>query len=113
MRHSSVKTISFHSAAHILLSSHHWWRRRLWFFVKGRSSNGRLADRPLYCKLRRMNKPESPKQKDAPGEERRGEEEAMKEINRSEDNQSSGWSVDSCNSQFRCIQKQNEIVKSV
>ncbi|GFU57682.1 hypothetical protein TNCV_3638371 [Trichonephila clavipes] len=44
MRDSSVKTTSFHSAAHILLSSHHWWRRRLWFCVKGRPSNGRLAD---------------------------------------------------------------------
>ncbi|GFY08179.1 hypothetical protein TNCV_1355921 [Trichonephila clavipes] len=31
MRVSSVKTTSFHFAAHILLSSHHWRRRRLWF----------------------------------------------------------------------------------
>ena len=53
-RDSSVKTISFHSAVHILLSSHHWRRRRLWFCVKGRRSNGRLADRPLCCKRRRM-----------------------------------------------------------
>ncbi|GFU58440.1 hypothetical protein TNCV_1368731 [Trichonephila clavipes] len=51
---SSVKTTSFHSAAHILLSSHHWWWRRLWFCVKGRPSNGRLADRPLCCKRNRM-----------------------------------------------------------
>ncbi|GFT70100.1 hypothetical protein TNCV_2785231 [Trichonephila clavipes] len=41
---SSVKTTSFHSATHILLSSHHWRRRRLWFCVKGRPRNGRLAD---------------------------------------------------------------------
>ncbi|GFS53303.1 hypothetical protein TNCV_3845081 [Trichonephila clavipes] len=54
MRDSSVKTTSFHSASHILLSSHHWWRRRLWFCVKCRPSNGRLADRPLCCKRRRM-----------------------------------------------------------
>ncbi|GFT73281.1 hypothetical protein TNCV_2353321 [Trichonephila clavipes] len=31
----------------ILLSSHHWRRRRLWFCLKGRPSNGRLADSPL------------------------------------------------------------------
>ncbi|GFT89438.1 hypothetical protein TNCV_4387191 [Trichonephila clavipes] len=43
MRDSSVKTTSFHSAAHILLSSYHWRRRRLWFCVKGRPSNRRLA----------------------------------------------------------------------
>ncbi|GFY07659.1 uncharacterized protein TNCV_4095291 [Trichonephila clavipes] len=54
MRHSSVKTTSFHSAAHILLSSHQWRRRHLWFYVKGRPSNGCLADRPLCCKRRRM-----------------------------------------------------------
>ncbi|GFT92581.1 uncharacterized protein TNCV_1480751 [Trichonephila clavipes] len=54
MRDSSVKTTSFYSASHILLSSHHWWRRRLWFCVKGRPSNGRLADRPLCYKRRRM-----------------------------------------------------------
>ncbi|GFV48981.1 hypothetical protein TNCV_2164711 [Trichonephila clavipes] len=36
----------------ILLSSYHWWLRRLWFCVKGRSRNGRLADRPLCCKRR-------------------------------------------------------------
>ncbi|GFW81829.1 hypothetical protein TNCV_2885031 [Trichonephila clavipes] len=54
MRDSSAKTTSFHSAAHILLSSPHWRRRRLWFYVKGRPSNGRLADRQLYCKRRRM-----------------------------------------------------------
>ncbi|GFW65153.1 hypothetical protein TNCV_394191 [Trichonephila clavipes] len=29
-------------------------RRRLWFCVKGRERNGRLADRPLCCKRRRM-----------------------------------------------------------
>ncbi|GFW29520.1 hypothetical protein TNCV_399551 [Trichonephila clavipes] len=29
MRDSSVKTTSFHSATHILLSSHHWRRRHL------------------------------------------------------------------------------------
>ena len=34
----SVKTISFHSAAHIFLSWHHWRRRRLWFCVKGREA---------------------------------------------------------------------------
>ncbi|GFV79879.1 hypothetical protein TNCV_1727041 [Trichonephila clavipes] len=50
MRDSSVKTTSYHSATHILLSSHHWRQRRLWFCVKGRPSNGRLADRPLCCK---------------------------------------------------------------
>ncbi|GFW28271.1 hypothetical protein TNCV_4639381 [Trichonephila clavipes] len=54
MRHSSVKTTSFHSAAHILLSSHHWQWRRLWFCVKGRPSNGRLVDRPLCSKRNRM-----------------------------------------------------------
>ncbi|GFW65845.1 hypothetical protein TNCV_586711 [Trichonephila clavipes] len=53
MRDLSVKTISFHSAAHILLSSHHWWMRRLWFCIKGRPSNGRLAVRPLCCKRHR------------------------------------------------------------
>ncbi|GFY14429.1 hypothetical protein TNCV_1314831 [Trichonephila clavipes] len=47
MRGSSVKTTSFHSATNILLSSHHWRWRRLWFCVKGRPSNGCLADRPL------------------------------------------------------------------
>ncbi|GFW19532.1 HTH_Tnp_Tc3_2 domain-containing protein [Trichonephila clavipes] len=56
MRDSTVKTTSFHSAAHILLSSHHWWWKRLWFCVKGRPSNGRLADTPLCCKRRRMPK---------------------------------------------------------
>ncbi|GFY26034.1 hypothetical protein TNCV_1917841 [Trichonephila clavipes] len=50
MRDSSVKTTSFHSATHILLSSHHRRRRRLCFCVKGKPSNGRLADRPLCCK---------------------------------------------------------------
>ncbi|GFV52180.1 uncharacterized protein TNCV_5071011 [Trichonephila clavipes] len=54
MRDSSVKTTSFHSAAHILLSSHHWQQRRLWFCVNGRPSNGRLTDSPLCCKRRRM-----------------------------------------------------------
>ncbi|GFV54291.1 hypothetical protein TNCV_4365661 [Trichonephila clavipes] len=54
MRDSSVRTTSFHSATHILLSSHRWWRTRLWFCVKGRPSNGRLADRPLCYKRRRM-----------------------------------------------------------
>ncbi|GFU94825.1 hypothetical protein TNCV_4552771 [Trichonephila clavipes] len=54
IRDSTVKTTSFHSATHILLSSHHWWRRCLWFCVKGRQSNGRLSDRPLCCKRRRM-----------------------------------------------------------
>ncbi|GFV29109.1 hypothetical protein TNCV_4601411 [Trichonephila clavipes] len=55
MPDSSVNTTSFHSAVHILLSSHHGWWRRLWFSVKGSPSNGRLADRPLCCKWRRMN----------------------------------------------------------
>ncbi|GFW60092.1 hypothetical protein TNCV_4893441 [Trichonephila clavipes] len=54
MRDSSVRTTAFHSAADILLSSHHRRRRRLWFCIKGRPSNGRLEDRPLCCKLRRM-----------------------------------------------------------
>ncbi|GFY06139.1 integrase catalytic domain-containing protein [Trichonephila clavipes] len=54
MRDPSVKTTSFHSAAHILLSPHHWRRRRLWFCVMGRLSNGCLADRPFCCKRRRM-----------------------------------------------------------
>ncbi|GFS52269.1 transposable element Tcb2 transposase [Trichonephila clavipes] len=58
MRESSVKTTAFNSAAHILLSSHHWRRRCLWFCVKGRPSNGRLADRPLCCKRRRMDEVE-------------------------------------------------------
>ncbi|GFU22037.1 hypothetical protein TNCV_405861 [Trichonephila clavipes] len=53
MRDSSVKTTSFHSAAHILLSLHYWRRRRLGFCVKGRLSHGHLADRPLCCKRRR------------------------------------------------------------
>ncbi|GFS69316.1 hypothetical protein TNCV_4011311 [Trichonephila clavipes] len=39
MRDSTVKTTSFHSANHILLSSLNWRRRRLWFCVKGRRSN--------------------------------------------------------------------------
>ncbi|GFT98978.1 hypothetical protein TNCV_3793621 [Trichonephila clavipes] len=47
MRDSSVKTTSFHSAIHILLSSHYWRWRRLWFCVMGRLSNGRLIDRPV------------------------------------------------------------------
>ncbi|GFW89075.1 hypothetical protein TNCV_2685091 [Trichonephila clavipes] len=54
MRDSSVKTTKLHYAAHILLSSHHWRWRRLWFCVKGRQINGRLADRPLCSKRRRM-----------------------------------------------------------
>ncbi|GFU49834.1 hypothetical protein TNCV_4058721 [Trichonephila clavipes] len=54
MRDSSVNTTSFPSAAHILLSSHHWRRSCLGFCVKGRPSNGRLADRPLYFKRRGM-----------------------------------------------------------
>ncbi|GFV31482.1 integrase catalytic domain-containing protein [Trichonephila clavipes] len=56
---SSVKTTSFHSAIHILLSSYHWWRRRLWFCVKDRPTNGRLVDRPLCCKRLRMGSSES------------------------------------------------------
>ncbi|GFY29293.1 hypothetical protein TNCV_4724211 [Trichonephila clavipes] len=59
MRDSSVKTTSFHSATHILLSLHHWRRRHLWFCVKGRPSNGRFADRPLCCKRRRMVRAET------------------------------------------------------
>ncbi|GFW03834.1 hypothetical protein TNCV_2049501 [Trichonephila clavipes] len=55
MRDSSVKINSFHSATHILLSSYHWRWRRLWFCVKGRQSNGHLADGPLCCKRRRMD----------------------------------------------------------
>ncbi|GFW10784.1 hypothetical protein TNCV_4919031 [Trichonephila clavipes] len=54
MLDSSVKTTSFHSAAHVLLSLHHWRWRRLWFCVKGRPFNGRLADRPIYYKRLRM-----------------------------------------------------------
>ncbi|GFW57411.1 uncharacterized protein TNCV_543241 [Trichonephila clavipes] len=54
VRDLSVKTTSFHSATHILLSSHHWRRRRLWFCVKGRRSNERLEDKPLGYKRRRM-----------------------------------------------------------
>ncbi|GFX96416.1 hypothetical protein TNCV_2055331 [Trichonephila clavipes] len=54
MRDSSVKTTSFHSATHILLSSHHWRWRRLWFCDKGRPSNERLADRHLCYKRRRL-----------------------------------------------------------
>ncbi|GFW18098.1 hypothetical protein TNCV_4006381 [Trichonephila clavipes] len=52
MRDSLVKTTSFNSTAYILLSSHRWRRRRLWSCVKGRPSNGRLADRPFCCKRR-------------------------------------------------------------
>ncbi|GFV11687.1 hypothetical protein TNCV_976761 [Trichonephila clavipes] len=54
MSDSSVITTSFHSAAQILLSSHHWRWRHLWFCVKGRPINRRLADRSLCCKRRRM-----------------------------------------------------------
>ncbi|GFY22514.1 uncharacterized protein TNCV_2177751 [Trichonephila clavipes] len=54
MRDSTVTTTSFHYATHILLSLHHWRRRCLWFCVKDRPSNGRLPDRPLCCKRRRM-----------------------------------------------------------
>ncbi|GFT75500.1 hypothetical protein TNCV_4833001 [Trichonephila clavipes] len=54
MRDSSVKTTSFHSATHILLSPRHWRRRSPWLCVKGRPSNGCLADRPLCCKRRQM-----------------------------------------------------------
>ncbi|GFV57149.1 hypothetical protein TNCV_3174261 [Trichonephila clavipes] len=54
MRDSSVMTSSFHFAAHILLSLHHWRQRRMWFCVKSRPINGRLADRPLCCKRHRM-----------------------------------------------------------
>ncbi|GFU38308.1 hypothetical protein TNCV_2433031 [Trichonephila clavipes] len=56
MRDTSVKTTSFHSATHILLPSHHWRRRRLWFCVKGRPNNGRLADRPLCLKITSHNR---------------------------------------------------------
>ncbi|GFW64935.1 hypothetical protein TNCV_392011 [Trichonephila clavipes] len=49
MRDSSVKTTSFYSAAHTHISSHNLRRRRLWFYVKGRQNNGRLADRTLCC----------------------------------------------------------------
>ncbi|GFX66920.1 hypothetical protein TNCV_999591 [Trichonephila clavipes] len=52
MRDSSEKTTSFHSATHIFLLSYHWQWRRLWFCVKGRPINGRLADRPLCFKRR-------------------------------------------------------------
>ncbi|GFU91042.1 hypothetical protein TNCV_4923731 [Trichonephila clavipes] len=44
MQNSSVKTTSFHSAAHILLSSHHWWRRRLWFYVIDSVEDIRLSE---------------------------------------------------------------------
>ncbi|GFX36214.1 uncharacterized protein TNCV_2065521 [Trichonephila clavipes] len=54
-----VKTISFHSATHILLSSHHWRRRRVGFCVKGRPRKERLADRPLCCKWRQMVRAET------------------------------------------------------
>ncbi|GFV20006.1 hypothetical protein TNCV_1154071, partial [Trichonephila clavipes] len=54
MRDSSVNTTSFHFASHVLLSSHHWQRRRLWFYIKNRPSNGRLVDRALCRKRRRM-----------------------------------------------------------
>ncbi|GFY12881.1 hypothetical protein TNCV_3074411 [Trichonephila clavipes] len=54
MRDSSVMTNSFHSTNHIFLSSHQWRQRRLWFCVKGRPSNGRIVDKPLSCKQRRM-----------------------------------------------------------
>ncbi|GFU27766.1 hypothetical protein TNCV_218341 [Trichonephila clavipes] len=52
MRDSSVKTTSLPptSLFHRII----WRWRRLWFCVKGRSSNGRLADGPLYSKGRQM-----------------------------------------------------------
>ncbi|GFX86787.1 hypothetical protein TNCV_1409841 [Trichonephila clavipes] len=43
-RDSSVNTMSFHSVVYVRRSSHHWWRKSLWFPVKGKRSNGRLAD---------------------------------------------------------------------
>ncbi|GFV48842.1 DUF4817 domain-containing protein [Trichonephila clavipes] len=54
MRDSSVKITPFNYTNHTLLSSHHWWQRRLWFCVRGRPSNGRLADTPICCIWRRM-----------------------------------------------------------
>ncbi|GFV13542.1 uncharacterized protein TNCV_67451 [Trichonephila clavipes] len=44
----------FHSVVHVRRSSHHWWRKHLWFPVKGKQSNGCLADIPFCCKRRRM-----------------------------------------------------------
>ncbi|GFU47856.1 hypothetical protein TNCV_515621 [Trichonephila clavipes] len=46
MRDSSVNTTSF-PLPPTYFSSHHWRRSCLGFCVKGRPSNGRLADRPL------------------------------------------------------------------
>ncbi|GFS50259.1 transposable element Tc3 transposase [Trichonephila clavipes] len=43
----------FNSVVYFHGSSHHWRRKRLWFSVKGKRSNGRLADIPLCCKRRR------------------------------------------------------------
>ncbi|GFW71831.1 hypothetical protein TNCV_4658791 [Trichonephila clavipes] len=54
MRDSSAKKTSFHSAARILHSSYHLRRKRLWFCVRVRPSNGRIADRPLGFERRRM-----------------------------------------------------------
>ncbi|GFX01897.1 hypothetical protein TNCV_370861 [Trichonephila clavipes] len=50
----SKHKMSFHSVVHVHRSSHHWWRQRLWPPLKGKRSNGRLADNPLFCKRRRM-----------------------------------------------------------
>ncbi|GFU72136.1 hypothetical protein TNCV_3049961 [Trichonephila clavipes] len=51
---ASVNRMPFHSVVHVFRLSNHWLRKRLWFPVKGKRSNGRLADIPLCRKWRRM-----------------------------------------------------------
>ncbi|GFW66505.1 uncharacterized protein TNCV_3310241 [Trichonephila clavipes] len=51
---SSVNTMKFHLIVHVHRSSHYRRRKSLWFPVKNKQSNGRLADIPLFCKQRRM-----------------------------------------------------------
>ncbi|GFV64596.1 hypothetical protein TNCV_4965771 [Trichonephila clavipes] len=53
-RDSSVDTTWTYSVVHVQRSSHHWCRKRLWYPVRSKQSNGRLADIPLCCKRRRM-----------------------------------------------------------
>ncbi|GFU50313.1 hypothetical protein TNCV_301461 [Trichonephila clavipes] len=38
---------------------HHWWCKRIWFPVKGKRSDGRLANIPLCGKRRRMVRPDT------------------------------------------------------
>ncbi|GFV91753.1 hypothetical protein TNCV_4763181 [Trichonephila clavipes] len=45
-RYSSVNTMSFHSVIHVHYSLHHLCCKSLWFPIKGKRSNGFLADIP-------------------------------------------------------------------